>query len=44
MINYTISLTDKFDKTPAEANTVSLNFKSENPHMRTNWEYQIAFE
>lgn len=33
----------KFDKSPAEISTVSLYPNSENPHMRTAWEYQIAF-
>lgn len=34
----------KFDKAPGEVTTVSLYPNSENPHMRTGWEYQIAYE
>ena len=38
MINYVSTLSkEKFEKTPAQANTVSLNFKNDLGHMRTNW-------
>ena len=38
MISYVTALTkEKYDKTPAQANTVSLYFKSDMAHMRTNW-------
>ena len=33
-----------FEKNPGEVNTVHLYANSDNPHMRTAWEYQIAFE
>lgn len=33
----------KFEKSPSDVNTVNLYPNSENPHMRTSWEYQIAF-
>lgn len=34
----------QFDKSPGEVSTVHLYPNSDNPHMRTAWEYQIAFE
>lgn len=45
MINYmnTDLNAQKFEKAPADVNTVSLYPNNENPHMRTSWEYQIAF-
>lgn len=34
----------KFEKAVSDVKTINLYPNSDNPHMRTSWEYQIAFE